>query len=480
MEEAEPTPYTLHADAPSRPPPRALTLVLAVGIGIGSHFSKESLAPAEPALEHLGMNAIAYALLCVAPILMGVATPLLWGAVWDRSHRWVVLLAPLGEGAGAALIALGLRLFVRAASPLADSLILAGLCASSVCKAGVAIAQFSLVGRACADQPTLSFAVLVVAKHLVTIAAAWCVPLLTASPPALEGVLYVSELSLLPHALSALAAGLLFCLETHAPPPRVERHFTPHGHVFPRQRLRRVNELLAGLHARGSRHARFLLRHSADRWPAHHKPFALVLLLLGGWRAFTVGTLHAYHSVRIQLLVSTGLSSVDAGASCALSDAIAIAALPVLYVASTCIGLRLVLPLAPFLAVCVSALILGHLVSASPHVDSPPISRGSLLMLSMLELTVPIVPLALLPVNTDKLGSAFGALEAIYVVVQMSITLLFGVVRTFAEFPGVLGLMCGGFIISFILSIPLMFHVQTKEPSRAYLCSPCEEESISK
>ena len=46
----------LDSDASRERSRRALTLLLAVMLGVGSHASKESLAPAEPVLEGLGLG----------------------------------------------------------------------------------------------------------------------------------------------------------------------------------------------------------------------------------------------------------------------------------------------------------------------------------------------------------------------------------------------------------------------------------------
>ena len=52
------TEYTAFEDATEAPmklPARILTVALAVAMGLGVHAEKESLAPAEPALESLGL-----------------------------------------------------------------------------------------------------------------------------------------------------------------------------------------------------------------------------------------------------------------------------------------------------------------------------------------------------------------------------------------------------------------------------------------
>ena len=73
-------------------------------MGVGAHVGKEVLAPEEPTLEALGLGPVSYALLTTAPIAMGIVTPIFWGALWDSSRRWLlVVLPPVGELCGAAL-----------------------------------------------------------------------------------------------------------------------------------------------------------------------------------------------------------------------------------------------------------------------------------------------------------------------------------------------------------------------------------------
>ena len=104
--------------ATTRKPPAPLgrwtTILLAVVLGVGVHSSKESLGPAEPALENaLGIGPVLYACLVIAPTALSLITPMLWGALWDRHASLVLLGAPLGELSGAAAIALGLHFLLK-------------------------------------------------------------------------------------------------------------------------------------------------------------------------------------------------------------------------------------------------------------------------------------------------------------------------------------------------------------------------------
>ena len=67
------------------------------------------------------------------------------------------------------------------------------------------------------------------------------------------------------------------------------------------------------------------------------------------------------------------------------------------------------------------------------HANLPAISipvRVALLVLSIAEIASPIVPLALVPAAAgDVLGAAYGTIEGMFALAQMSIALLLGVVR---------------------------------------------------
>jgi hypothetical protein len=209
--------------------------------------------------------------------------------------------------------------------------------------------------------------------------------------------------------------------------------------------------------------------------------------------------LHAYHSVRVQLLVtSVGLSTVDAGEWSASNDALAMAVLPALCFLGNRTGLRPMLPLAPLLALVAAAILLVEITKVHeinndtaqrPGTLSLP-TRGSLAALSLLELAIPIVPLALLPANTHNLGTAYGGLEAIFILVQVwtrphtrppafcgprdhltfhslctlraqtTIAIVLGVLRAFSGFTGALCLICSGFACAAALSIPLLSRVK--------------------
>ena len=138
----------------------------------------QALAPAESALSALGVGPLGYAMLTISPIALGLVSPLMWGRLWDHNRELAFVLAPSGEMLGAVFLAIGLYLHLQgvaaeseASQPL-DSVFLAlGFLLISACKAGVAIAEFSTVGRICGRHSAFGFACVVLVKHAAPSAA---------------------------------------------------------------------------------------------------------------------------------------------------------------------------------------------------------------------------------------------------------------------------------------------------------------------
>ena len=189
-------------------------ITLAIVLGVGVHSSKESLGPAEPALESaLGIGPVVYAMLTIAPTALSLVTPMLWGALWTHHANYVLIGAPFGELFGAASIGLGLHILVREEGSnglLTLVLCAGGLVVGSACRAGISVAEFVAVGEASGSEGSeLGFAALVVAKHANGVVMAWGVPLLVASTRStIHGLLRVQLATLVPH-LAALLAGCL-------------------------------------------------------------------------------------------------------------------------------------------------------------------------------------------------------------------------------------------------------------------------------
>lgn len=238
------------------------------------------------------------------------------------------------------------------------------------------------------------------------------------------------------------------------------------------------------------------------------------MLLVGLWRAFEVGTLHAYHTMRIEMLVALReislreISLVGAGALFAFNDALAPFVLPVFVLLSPVVGLRFLLVAVPVFSLGALAL----LTIASMSASSVPVTLFSMLM-SLLEVGAPIIPLALLPRlsaeaagaaadadvwpakdgglatsllpesagdrlegqesiagsrpqrrgqpppsqgSSDRLGAAYGTIETLFTLTQITLTMLLGMLRGVnspQSFAGPISLMTGGFTSAGIVSV---------------------------
>ena len=408
------------------------TLALIIALGFGSHAGKEAIAAAQPALEGMGLSPLEYAMLSVAPVAAGIVTPVLWGALYDRGfqHRVRVLqLAPAGEFFGALFISAGLH--KRGHKLLSNGLLLLGFLLTSLCKSGVHVAQVATAARVCGRLTAVAFGVMVVSKHLLSMIITWLVPrILVMHEDAASGVLRVSLAILLPNALAAASGLILSRWETEAAPLR-----------------RFASEVGPGV-----------------------VPSAVVLML-GGWRALTVGSLHAYHSVRIKLVMSLGLPLVDAGSRLAAYDALAIGLVtPMLIVACTFLGVKPMLFAAPLMALVASLLL------ASTFHDGDALHFGlreslAVLTMSIAQVSSPIVPNALMPGNTRRLGRAYGVTESIFILVQMGLALLVGASRSAAGYRGALTLISGGLLCALGLSAvlaPRVNEVDTVRSSRLW------------
>ena len=125
-----------------------------------------------------------------------------------------------------------------------------------------------------------------------------------------------------------------------------------------------------------------------------------------------MGSLHAYHSVRVALLTSSGLHLADAGAFFASTDALALGLLPLLYGFGRVGGTRPLLALCPLVSLAAAAALLGAPVGVGGAVSGS--ARIALGALSVVELVAPILPLALMPANADaRLGAAYGLMEVL-------------------------------------------------------------------
>ena len=113
----------------------------------------------------------------------------------------------------------------------------------------------------------------------------------------------------------------------------------------------------------------------------------------------------------------------------------------------------------PLLAATAGSVLVWR-ASQSAAAELDPVTSAALLVIAAAELFTPIVPLALMPINTGKLGSAYGRGEALFAAVQVAIALLLGAVRTFWGFPGAMAIIMGGMTLAFAVAAPLHRHAR--------------------
>ena len=504
------------------PPPRSrlnrlLACALAITLSFGSHASMQALAPAESVLASLGVTPLGYAALTIAPMALGLFSPLVWGRLWDHHRGLACVIAPVGEFLGALLVALGLFLHAGSSGWLsADLALVAGFLFISGCKAGVSIVEFSTVGQVSGRHSVLGFACVVLVKHVIGILMSWGVPrILSTTDDAVVAISRVQLILILPHSLSVLAGVALarmhccgaaahfdatnddlkahalgsgisrkqpsaspIVLRRSASPVATRRLASPvaarrlaspvvaHGVASPaRTPLTRVASLL------GLSESSHLIDSAGDDLSdgpglrdtvlsGSSQPTVqswIVVALIGLWRALAVGTLHAYHLIRIKFMQSRGMGLTAAGSLFAVNDGIGLALLPL--TAMLCrrtAGLKWMLTMVP-IATFGATLVLLCATLDVPYMDGVP-PRASILLLSITEAFVPIIPLALLPANASSLGTAFGAIEVVFIVTQMAINLLVGVARTISGYSGAFAVMAASFAATIFVSLPVIMH----------------------
>ena len=137
------------ADGSRARPLRGLLLVIL--LGVGTHASKQSLGPLEPTLHAAGMGPLGFGALTVVPGIASIVLPTVWGAAWAKRAPLVLVLSPLAQLMAQTLLVTGL-------SPMADgwlaaSAITLGLFLFSLGRAGIAVAQHSMLARTFTTNP---------------------------------------------------------------------------------------------------------------------------------------------------------------------------------------------------------------------------------------------------------------------------------------------------------------------------------------
>jgi len=164
---------------------------------------------------------------------------------------------------------------------------------------------------------------------------------------------------------------------------------------------------------------------------------------------------------------SRGMALTSAGSLFAVNDGVAILLLPCLALASRLTGLKPLLALLPLIAIGAT---LCLIVDDDGGDDSPTV-RTALLLLSVVEVFAPVIPLALLPANAKKLGAAYGAIEVIFITVQMATLFALGWARTVGGYPAALGLLVGGYASVVCVALPVIAHTRELWPWQSFYIS---------
>lgn len=349
--------------------------------------------------------------------------------------------------------------------------------------------------RYCSDT-TRGFAALVVSKHLMAALLAWVVPLIFAQAETdLDGLLYVQIMTLGPHAL-ALVSGLILASPGCGGPAAqksMRREYSAKQLLLPTPKSTPM-EASGGGAPRTSSYDPPVLPLANPPSPSSHSlkwsPLAAAsataasasvtaasttalrrrVLLIGVWRALVVSSLHTFHSIKVALLVSRGLSLTDAGSRVAANDVISAALLPILVFPVQRSGLRPLLIAAPIVSAA-ATMTLASTASADSIAGDGQVSvptAAATFTLSLMEIGAPVVPLAMLPANSQlHLGSSYAIVEMLLVLFQIGSTLLFGVLRVADDggFEGALWLFGAGFGLALAVSIPLV-GIAEEPPSR--------------
>jgi len=149
-----------------------------------------------------------------------------------------------------------------------------------------------------------------------------------------------------------------------------------------------------------------------------------VIGLLSIWKALIMGALHSFRTIKNGLVVSLGVSKVQAGSLIGTNQMISLVVLPVIGVLSDIFGRR-------FLIVFMSWSVATSAVALSMASSLPQDSWvGALFVFSLSSVVVPVVALSLVRDNSNRsLGRAFGLLETLFSLAQVIFTVALGALR---------------------------------------------------
>eukprot|EP00931_Biecheleriopsis_adriatica_P046075 TRINITY_DN2643_c0_g1_i2.p1 TRINITY_DN2643_c0_g1~~TRINITY_DN2643_c0_g1_i2.p1 ORF type:complete len:450 (-),score=60.23 TRINITY_DN2643_c0_g1_i2:116-1465(-) len=400
-------------------------------LGLGSHASKNALAPVEPALRALGLSPLGYAFIAAAPVLGAIVMPIIWGSWFARYERWVLVIVPSGIFMGQLCLSAGLLLRVYDSSvALVGPILALGFTLFSLSRAGMGVAQHSALAQALPVGITTGFVAVTASTHATKAACQWIVPRILDT----EGLTGV-QLALLVPSLLSVSAGL--SLANQRKPASAEL----------------ARETIETIGVRHPSHP--LLPTSSSYWNmGSRSPTGKIddgqcaVWCIGLWRAIVVGVIHSMESVMNAFLVEGGMSVDAAGSFMALLQGFAFAILFVVGPIADCIGRRMLLVVAGMLA------LLSSLILACGFIPLQS-TAGSIAMLglSLAGSMAPVLSLALVAANTRSPGRDFGMLDSLFSFAQCAATLCIGELRESGDFHDVLCCTTVSFGIASIISI---------------------------
>lgn len=424
---------------PTGPAIRSVLLVLL--IGLGSHSSKNALAPAAPFLEAQGMSPLLYSLVAASPQLGAIVAPMLWGMAYTWSHRLVQLLVPLGDFCGQLVLAVGIAMVDSKTSLVASQVTLTcGLVIFSVARAGVGVVQHAAMARLLHGKRLMvGFVVMIFFGHLVVATCNWSVPRVLNF-----GVLTLQLALLLPNLVSVAAgAALSTCTTlpfaiTRSPP----RTLSPDPSVLS---LPLLDDEPPSPGEKARKCSMSDHYDCCDACGDEELQSTQAIWLLGVWRAILLGLLHAFQSVTNDFLVSHGKTHTQAGSIVAANQLLAMGLMPLVAVGGYSLGLRSTLAVISFLP-----LLGASFLALLPNV--PFVLEGGLLSIAMASTIMPVLPLVLVPANSRSCGKSFGLLDSLFGLGQAIFTVALGALRKEGGFSLAMPFFCFFLAVAALLS----------------------------
>jgi hypothetical protein len=401
-----------------------MNVILVLFFSISAHASKNSLAPAQPELEKMGLGPAAYAIVSATPMLGNIVLPTAWGSAYLDHERFVLIAVPLGELLGLVFVTAGFWLLQVqwAAVWWAEALIAGGLLTFSAFHGGAYVVQCTVLQRVLPFGETTGFVATIGFTKCIVAACNFFVPPILRD----HGILGVQLALLVPGLMSVVAGCWLAC--------RVDEF--PVGHA----QSVRVLDQDSIISEEQSPPGGCLTNVSKKLFDASKGTG--VILLLSFWRAIIMGALHSFATIQNGLVASYGLSSEQAGVLVGTCQTIALGSLVVLSIVADLAGRRV-------LMVAMSCIVAAGGIVLALGPGAPWWAwQGSLLSVALASLVIPVVALSLVKRNSLRaLGYSFGVLESAFSLAQVFFTLVIGFLRKWGNGDYTLAMVFNAFCL---------------------------------